>query len=39
VRAEDKDKPIFRKLVTAYQNPEVADFINANFNGAILPAW
>jgi D-methionine transport system substrate-binding protein len=39
VRAQDKDKPIFRKLVTAYQNPEVADFINANFKGAILPAW
>jgi D-methionine transport system substrate-binding protein len=39
VRAEDQNKPIFRKLVSAYQNPEIADFINANFKGAILPAW
>jgi D-methionine transport system substrate-binding protein len=39
VREADKNKPVFRKLVTAYQNPEVADFINANFKGAIQPAW
>ena len=29
----------FKKLVAAYQNKEVADFIEANFKGAILPAW
>ena len=39
VRAEDKDKPLFRKLIASYQNKEVADFIEANFKGAILPAW
>ena len=39
VRAEDKDKPIFKKLVASYQNKEVADFIEVNFKGAIEPAW
>ena len=39
VREADKDKPIFKKLIAAYQNPEVAAFIEANFKGAILPAW
>lgn len=39
VREADKDKPIFKKLVASYQNQEVADFINANFKGAIQPAW
>ena len=39
VRAEDKDKPLLRKLVASYQNKEVAEFIEANFKGAILPAW
>jgi len=39
VRAEDKDKPIFKKLVASYQNKEVTDFIEANFKGAIQPAW
>ncbi|MDQ0394194.1 MetQ/NlpA family ABC transporter substrate-binding protein [Labrys monachus] len=39
VRAEDKDKPVFRKLVASYQNKEVADFIQAQFRGAIQPAW
>jgi len=39
VRAEDKDKPLFRKLIASYQNKEVAEFIEANFKGAILPAW
>jgi len=39
VRDGDKDKPVFKKLVAAYQNKEVADFIEANFKGAILPAW
>ncbi|WP_448953136.1 MetQ/NlpA family ABC transporter substrate-binding protein [Labrys neptuniae] len=39
VREADKDKPIFKKLVASYQNKEVADFIDANFKGAIQPAW
>jgi len=39
VRAADKDKPVFKKLVAAYQSPEVSDFLTAKFKGAILPAW
>jgi D-methionine transport system substrate-binding protein len=39
VRAKDKDKPMFKALVAAYQSPEVAQFIETRFKGAILPAW
>ena len=39
VRAADKDKPVFKKLVAAYQSKEVSDFLAAKFKGAILPAW
>jgi len=39
VRAKDKDKPVFKALVSAYQSPEVAQFIETRFKGAILPAW
>ena len=39
VRADDKDKPVFKKLVAAYQSQEVSDFLAAKFKGAIQPAW
>jgi len=39
VRAKDKDKPVFKTLVEAYQSPDVAKFIETRFKGAILPAW
>jgi D-methionine transport system substrate-binding protein len=39
VRAADKDKPVFKKLVAAYQSKEVIDFLAEKFKGAILPAW
>lgn len=39
VREEDKDKPVFQKLVKAYQSPEVKAFLEEHFKGAILPAW
>ncbi|HVJ44398.1 MAG TPA: MetQ/NlpA family ABC transporter substrate-binding protein [Dongiaceae bacterium] len=39
VREVDKDKPIFKKLVAAYQSKDVSDFLAAKFKGAILPAW
>ena len=39
VREEDKDKPVFKKLVAAYQSPEGAQFMETRFKGAILPAW
>lgn len=38
-RAADKDKPALKKLVAAYQSPEVAQFLETRFKGAILPAW
>jgi D-methionine transport system substrate-binding protein len=39
VRAADKDKPVFKKLVSAYQNEEMRQFILQRFNGAILPVF
>lgn len=39
VRAEDRDDPAVRKLVKAYESPEVAAFLEERFGGAILPAW
>lgn len=39
VRAKDKDRPDLKKLVEAYESKEVADYIDTQFKGAILPAW
>jgi D-methionine transport system substrate-binding protein len=39
VRAPDKDKPLYAKLVHAYQTPEIAAFLKERFKGALLPAW
>ncbi|SEP72866.1 D-methionine transport system substrate-binding protein [Faunimonas pinastri] len=39
VRESDRDKPVFKTLVAAYQSREVADFLKTRFKGAILPAW
>lgn len=39
VRAEDRDDSAVRKLVKAYESPEVAAFLEERFSGAILPAW
>ena len=39
VRTADKDKPVFKKLVAAYQSKEVSDFLATKFKGEILPAW
>lgn len=39
VRAGDETKPAVVKLVKAYQSPEVKDFLDTRFKGAILPAW
>jgi D-methionine transport system substrate-binding protein len=39
VRARDKDKPAFKTLVAAWQSPEVAQFLETRFKGAILPGW
>jgi D-methionine transport system substrate-binding protein len=39
VRSIDKDKPWVKILVESYHSPEVRDFIQAKFKGAVLPAW
>lgn len=39
VRAKDKDKQLLKILVESYQSPEVAQFIETRFKGAILPGW
>src|SRR3546814_8010338 len=39
VRTENKDDPAIRKFVAAYESPEVAEFLETRFKGAILPAW
>jgi len=38
-REKDKDRPALKTLVAAYQSPEVKEFLEARFKGAILPAW
>jgi D-methionine transport system substrate-binding protein len=39
VRAQDKDKPWVKKLVAAYQSPEVRAFITTQFKGAMVPSF
>mgnify|MGYP000194451158 CR=1 FL=1 len=39
VRRADKDRPWVKKLVGAYQSPEVRQFIETKFNGALVPAF
>jgi len=39
VRRSDKDQPWARQLVAAYQSSEVRQFIQAQFNGALVPAF
>ncbi|WP_034297020.1 MetQ/NlpA family ABC transporter substrate-binding protein [Herbaspirillum sp. RV1423] len=38
-RTEDKDKPWVKKLVKAYQSPEVRSFIETEFKGSLVPAF
>ena len=39
VRRADKDKPWVARLVKAYQSPEVRNFIETKFKGALVPAF
>lgn len=39
VRRADKDKPWTKKLVAAYQSPEVKQYIEKQFNGSLIPAF
>ncbi len=38
-RAADKDNPLYKKFVEAYQSQEVADFILTRFEGSTIPAF
>jgi D-methionine transport system substrate-binding protein len=38
-RTADKDNEIYKKVVDAYHQPNVADAIREVFKGAALPAW
>lgn len=39
VRAADRDKPVFKTLISVYQSDEIRRFILAQFDGAILPVF
>ena len=39
VRTRDKDRPVFKTLVEAYQSDEIRQFILGQFQGAILPVF
>jgi D-methionine transport system substrate-binding protein len=39
VRTKDKDKPVFKKLLKAYQSEAVAKFIDERFKGAVVVGW
>jgi D-methionine transport system substrate-binding protein len=39
VRSVDKDKPWVKILVDSYQTPEIKEFVQTKFKGAVLPAW
>jgi D-methionine transport system substrate-binding protein len=39
VRARDRDKPVFKTLVAAYQSDEIRQFILTQFDGAIFPVF
>jgi D-methionine transport system substrate-binding protein len=38
-RAKDKDNPLYRKIVSIYQQPALKAFILERFEGALIPAW
>lgn len=39
VRAADKDKPVYKKLVATFQTDEIRQFILQRFDGALLPVF
>jgi D-methionine transport system substrate-binding protein len=39
VRHQDVDKPWVKKLVAAFQSPDVKEFIEKRFKGAVLAGW
>ena len=39
IREADKSKPWVAKLVAAYHSPEVKQFVESKFGGAVITAW
>ena len=39
IRAADKDKPWVAKLVAAYHSPEVKQYVEGKYAGAVITAW
>ncbi|HWR40723.1 MAG TPA: MetQ/NlpA family ABC transporter substrate-binding protein [Patescibacteria group bacterium] len=39
VRTQDKDKPVFQKLIKAYHSDEVKKFIDEKYKGSFVPTW
>ncbi|MGO0063426.1 MetQ/NlpA family ABC transporter substrate-binding protein [Brevibacillus fluminis] len=39
VREADKDKPVFQKLVKAFQSEEVKKFVTEKYGDSMVPAW
>jgi D-methionine transport system substrate-binding protein len=39
VRRADQGQPWVKRLVAAYQSPEVRQFIESKYNGALVPAF
>jgi len=38
-RTEEKDNPVYKKIVDAYHSAEVRNIIETVFNGIYMPAW
>ncbi|MGG0237916.1 MetQ/NlpA family ABC transporter substrate-binding protein [Bacillus rhizoplanae] len=38
-RSDNKDDAVVKKFKKAYQSPEVKEFIEKKFDGAVLPSW
>jgi D-methionine transport system substrate-binding protein len=39
IRAADRDKPWVAKLVAAYRSPQVKQYIDTKYGGAVIAAW
>ncbi|WP_068141332.1 MetQ/NlpA family ABC transporter substrate-binding protein [Limnochorda pilosa] len=39
VRTEEKDRPIFQKLIAAYHSERVRRFVEERFEGSVIPGW
>lgn len=38
-RENDKDNPLYRKVVRDFQDPRIRDYINEHFKGALIPVF